>query len=250
MSHKQITIITPCYNESVIVVDFLRRIEGVLARLPYSFCIVVVNDGSTDDTLSLLKGFGFTAPNIFLNILELDHNVGHQVAIYRGLSFARAFDCQYFIIMDSDGQDSVEAIPLILDKLDADIVHVVRGKRNESLSFQLFYKVYKVIFRLITGKQMNFGNFCLISRPVLEMAVASSFTHFPVFLSKQRCIVRSIVVERESRIGGESKMGFTKLVGHAFRSFAEYWNVAPVVKMHDYKTIVPEQKVNNANFSR
>lgn len=225
MSKEQphITIITPCYNESVTAVRFLESLKDVLARLSYSFCVVVVNDCSTDDTLSLLNSIQFKEDNINLNIINLKCNVGHQSAIYQGFLYAQTLESAHFIVMDADGQDSPSAIPALLSYLDADIVNVVRSKRKESVFFKLGYRGYKLMFRIITGKQMNFGNFSLISRNILERAVCSGFSHFPAFLSKQKGSRRYIVVEREQRIGGRSKMGFKKLLNHAFMSFKEYW---------------------------
>jgi glycosyltransferase involved in cell wall biosynthesis len=182
----------------------------------------MVNDGSTDGTLSLLTAFNFKTPNLTLHIIDLHDNMGHQAAIYRGMLYAQTLPCSHFIVMDSDGEDSPAAIPRLLQHLDADAVHVIRSKRKESLLFRACYYSYKALFRAVTGQRMNFGNFCLINRRILELAIHSRFSHFAAFLSKQKCTVRYIVAEKEERIGGRSKMGFRKLFHHAIRSFAEY----------------------------
>jgi polyisoprenyl-phosphate glycosyltransferase len=222
MGHLPLTIIAPCFNESQTVVRFLERLESVLSTLPYTFSVVVVDDGSTDDTPLLLQKFTFQSTGLSLEIISLPENLGHQAAIYEGLVYAHALTGDHFIIMDADGEDSPSAIPALLKHTDADIVHVVRNKRRESLFFRFCYYVYKAIFRALTGKRMNFGNFCLISRPVLELAVQSEFAHFAAFLSKQRCTTRYVLADKEARIGGTSKMGFVKLFRHAVRSFSEY----------------------------
>ncbi len=222
MTSIPVTIITPCYNENVTAIKFLESLESVLAPLPYSFYIVVVNDCSTDNTLSLLQAFRFKSANLTLKIANLRFNVGHQVAIYQGFLYAQTLNSDKFIVMDSDGEDSPAVIPLLLQHQNSDIVNVVRSKRRESLMFKLFYRFYKILFKSVTGKQMNFGNFCLINRKVLESAVFSTFSHFAAFLSKQKCTTEYIVADREIRIGGQSKMGFKKLFYHAFRSFVEY----------------------------
>ena len=225
MSKQQphITIITPCYNESITVVRFLESLEDVLETLSYSFCVVVVNDCSTDDTLPLLNSFQFKAGNINLRIIGLKCNVGHQAAIYQGFLYAQTLASAHFIVMDADGQDAPSAILNLLRHLDADIVNVIRSKRKESILFKLGYRAYKLLFKAITGTEMNFGNFSLISRNILDQAVCSGFSHFAAFLSKQKGSRRYIVVERRNRIGGRSKMGFKKLLNHAFMSFKEYW---------------------------
>ncbi len=222
MTQPNITIITPCYNENIIAIKFLESLEPVLSKLPNTFYVVVVNDCSVDNTLELLKSFSFKAANVHLNIVNLRFNTGHQGAIYQGFLYARRLNCNHFIVMDSDGEDSPGAIPELLQHLDNDVVNVVRSKRKESVMFKLFYVLYKIMFKWVTGKRMNFGNYCLISRRVLEHAVFSSFSHFAAFLSKQKGVRHFIVSQREERIGGQSKMGFKKLFYHAFRSFVEY----------------------------
>lgn len=222
MPHTAVTIITPCYNEGEYATRFLQNLEQVLAPLPYSFCVLVVDDASTDNTLALLRAFRFQTGNMRLEVASLRFNLGHQGAIYQGFLHAATLPSQHFIVMDSDGEDAPTAIPAMLRHLDADIVHAVRNKRKESLLFRLCYYLYKAAFRWVTGKNMNFGNYCLISRRVLEQAIHLQFAHFAAFLSRQRCPVQYIVADREERIGGKSKMGFKKLFYHAFRSFVEY----------------------------
>ena len=227
MNQAPITIITPCYNENVIAIKFLESLENTLANLPGHFCVVVVNDCSTDDTLSLLKEFHFSNEKLSLKIINLNCNAGHQAAIYEGLLYAQDLESNHFIIMDSDGEDSPAVIPELLNHRNTDIVNVVRSNRRESILFRFCYRIYKIMFRLVTGKQMNYGNFCLISRPVLEHAVRSHFSHFAAFLAKQTCTRQYIVAKKEERLGGQSKMGFKKHFYHAVKSFLEYGSQEP-----------------------
>lgn len=222
MDQHPVKIITPCYNENVTVVKFLQNLEQVLSVRSEWFEVIVVDDCSLDNTLDLLKEFLFSAPNVRLKLLELRFNVGHQAAIYQGLLYAKSQAGSTFIVMDSDGEDNPAVIPQLLQHSGTDIVHVVRGKRQEGLLFRVSYAVYKIIFRLVTGKDMNFGNYCLISRKILESAVFQSFTHFAAFLSKQKGTKASLVAEREKRLDGTSKMSFKNLLSHAFKSFVEY----------------------------
>jgi glycosyltransferase involved in cell wall biosynthesis len=222
MKQGAVTIITPCYNENITVIKFLENLEQVLAVLPAHFHVVVVDDCSIDNTLKLLQQFSFKASNIELKLLHLRFNVGHQAAIYQGLLYASNFSGNDFIVMDSDGEDSPAVIPDLLQYAGNDIVHVVRGKRKEGLIFKISYKIYKLIFKLVTGKNMNFGNYCLISRKILDSAVFNTFTHFAAFLSRQKGTRESFIAEREKRLDGKSKMSFKNLLSHAFKSFVEY----------------------------
>lgn len=222
LTNQKIVVITPCFNENTTVIAFLKSVEMVVARLPYDFEIVVVDDCSSDNTLSLLSGFSFAASNATLKVVPLKFNVGHQGAIYQGLLYAKTIDSDKFIIMDADGEDDPEAIAELITIRDFDIVNVARGRRKESISFQASYYIYRFIFKVITGKVLNFGNFCMINKKVLETSCYTSFIHFAAHLSKQKVKSTNIVYNRLKRIDGKSKMNLTSLIHHAFKSFVEY----------------------------
>lgn len=215
-------IIIPCYNENYTVIRLLEHVEKVLSEIPEPFTVIVVDDCSSDTTPAILSDFRFRAPHIDFRPIRLRFNLGHQGAIYQGFLYAQHLPADHFIVMDADGEDTPEAIPELLRYRAYDMVHVVRGKRQEGTVFRMSYAVYKVIFKLITGRQMNFGNYCLINRGILESSVYHTFSHLAGFLSKQRGRHKYIVVGREKRIDGVSKMNFKSLLSHAFKSFVEY----------------------------
>ncbi|WP_224997470.1 glycosyltransferase [Cesiribacter sp. SM1] len=219
---NNVTIITPCFNENVTVIAFLHEVVEVVKDLPFQFTIVVVDDASTDNTLKLLQEFEPAAQNVTMQILKLRYNSGHQGAIYQGLLFARELDCNKFIVMDSDGEDDPQAIRELVYVDDYKIVNVIRGRRKENFTFRFSYHIYKIIFNLITGRIMNFGNYCMIDKDILQSATGTSFVHFAAYLSKHRVEAKKIIYNRRKRIDGKSKMNLTSLVHHAFKSFIEY----------------------------
>lgn len=219
---ERIAIVTPCFNENHTLIKFLTLLEETLANLPYHFAVTVVDDGSTDDTLKLLTRFTFEANNLSLHIITLPFNLGHQGAIYQGLLYSRQLDAEKFIVMDADGEDDPRAIADIVSEDEADIVHVVRGKRNEGVFFRLSYYFYRLLFRAITNRNMNFGNYCMINRKILDAVVHTSFIHFAAYLSKIKARHAYVTFDRRERIGGQSKMSTGSLVSHAFRSLTEY----------------------------
>ncbi len=216
-----VCVVTPCFNEGITVIKFLKNLEKHLQQSPLEVEVAVVNDGSTDNTLELLSPFRFEAPNIRLTILDLKMNVGHQRAIKQGLLYAETTDAERIIIMDSDGEDNPAAIPALLEKDQFEVVHVVRGKRKEKLSFRFSYALYKMIFYVITGKKMNFGNYCMVGRKALTTILENQYVHFAAFLQNQRLTRSYIQSDRGKRIDGKSKMNFEKLIYHAFMSLVE-----------------------------
>lgn len=219
---SQLSIVTPCYNEGNVVHTFLNQVQHALDGFSGHCAVVVVNDGSTDDTRQQLHEFKFTAERISLHIVDLPMNIGHQAAIYQGLLVAQRLAGTHIIIMDADGEDAPSIITELLMQPDVDITHVVRSGRHEGVLFLALYGVYKLLFCAITGRQMNFGNYCLISRRVMDRALAAGFVHFPAFLLRQQCSRQYIMAPKGRRIGGHSKMTLPQHVRHALSSLAEY----------------------------
>lgn len=217
----QIAVVLPCYNEEQIIADFLRRLEKQISGLDLSFHIIAVNDSSTDSTLQLLADFTPSFKNISITVLDLKFNQGHQGAIYQGMVYADTLDITHCIVMDSDGEDDPKAIKKLVNYLDYDIVKVFRGKRNENFRFKIGYAFYRFIFRLITGKYMNYGNFVLISKKILSGAVHNSFIHLAAYLVKQKGNQTGFRWDRNKRLGGKTKMNLAALVEHGIRSMIE-----------------------------
>src|SRR5688572_27927135 len=217
-----ISILAPSFNEEATIVVFLQKLEEVLIQLDDQFHVVILDDCSQDSTLQKLREFKFSGNNIRFDLLHLQFNVGHQGAIYQGLLYLSRLQPEHVIIMDSDGEDDPKAIPLLLQNRDFEIVEVKRGKRSESLSFKIAYTIYRAIFRFITGKKIDFGNYCLVSSTIIDRVKQTSFVHFAAYLLKQKASRTSIIYNRGKRIDGKSKMGYKGLLLHAFKSMIEF----------------------------
>lgn len=222
MATPHFAVIAPCYNEGDVVMRFVEELEKIVASLPASFTIVVVDDASTDGTLTHLSSIRTQAPNVTFKALSLPYNMGHQEAIYQGLLFASTTSAQHFIVMDSDGEDDPKALTEFVQHVGTPIVLVARGKRSESLFFLMGYWCYRKLFRAFTGRSITFGNFSMIDRQVLGAVLDRSFIHYAAFLSRHKAQTRTITYDRRKRLDGHSKMSFRSLSYHAFRSLIEY----------------------------
>lgn len=222
-STNSFAVIVPCFNEGTTIIKFLIELESAIREIKQVFTVIVVDDYSTDDTLSLLQKFRFSEPHIKLNLVGLPYNLGHQKAIQQGLLYCHEQEhCEYAIVMDGDGEDDPLAIKELVTLTGYDYVPVVRGKRNENFIFRMMYKMYRMLFTLLVGKVMNFGNYCMIRENMIQNVCDNNFVHLAGFLSKQRCRKTAIVCDRKKRIDGTSKMNFSSLLWHGFRSFVEY----------------------------
>jgi polyisoprenyl-phosphate glycosyltransferase len=170
MSMKKISIVVPMYNEEKVIPLFFAEINKVLATLPqYQFELVVVNDGSKDQTLALLKAQQTKQPNLI--IVNLSRNFGHEPAVAAGIKTATG---DAIIPMDADLQDPPMLIAALLKQFEEgfDVVNAKRKGRHEDTFFKRFsaIKFYQFIAKL-SGKikiPQNVGHFRLISRRVAD----------------------------------------------------------------------------------
>lgn len=221
----QLFVVTPVYEDraaSSILFGELRKSQGS------ETFIVAVDDGSVRQPLQIssIENAGLKGV-----VIRLRRNVGHQRAIAIGLNYVAETmpETAIAVTMDSDGEDVPATISELVGPLTSDEVDVVVAKRKgrtESFQFQFFYLIYKAVFQLLTGRQINFGNFMAFKPSALARVVATPeiWIHVAggVLISKMR--VERTPIDRGSRYAGRSKMNFSGLVLHGFRAlmvFAE-----------------------------
>jgi hypothetical protein len=215
-------VISPFYNEEKGIAVFLYELEKIFAKTSYGYTVIMVDDCSIDSGFDKLKSFKFQSENYELKIIRMKYNVGHQSAIKYGLRYARNFDALGYIVIDSDGEDDPAAILTLVEKQSFDILFVSRAHRENTIAFKTGYLIYKAIFKLISNNNINFGNYSMISRKVLNSIYLQSYEHYPAFLSKLKFKKESIKFDRRRRIDGFSKMTYNDLIMHGLRSLVEY----------------------------
>jgi hypothetical protein len=111
-------IVIPAYNEQKHIAGVLRAIRG--RNLPAD--ILVVNDGSTDETSAIAKQEGAM-------VVDLPFNIGYGGAVQTGFRFATEFGYAYVVTLDGDGQHSPDFIPVLLETMEREKADVVIGSR-------------------------------------------------------------------------------------------------------------------------
>ena len=218
-------IVTPVYEDIEAASRLFREIAKEYGS---KATVIAVDDGSIREPLSgrVLSDAGLGGA-----VLALKRNIGHQRAIAVGINFAAEhFPDKPVVVMDSDGEDKPQTIATLLTKLEqspnVDVVVATRKSRIESFRFQAFYAFYKRLFKLATGRIINFGNFMALSpSAVARLAVMQElWIHLAacVLISKLR--IESCPIDRGARYAGKSKMNFVGLALHGFKGlmvFAE-----------------------------
>ena len=216
-----VAIVTPVYEDQESFAELCRRLADAERAAGTRFHIVAVDDGSLAAPPKLSS---LVEANLSGEILRLARNVGHQSAIAIGLAHAyRLPKLSACVVMDSDGEDTPESIPRLLDAVAGESVDVAvaeRAKRSETLTFQAFYAVYKRLFKILTGQVLRFGNFMALSPKALERVsgMYETATHVAGAVVKAKLRRADVPTDRGVRYAGQSRMNFPSLVLHGMRA--------------------------------
>ena len=214
---SKISIVVPCFNEQSTVETFYTAIVPVLEGTGMEYEILYVNDGSRDDTLSILKTLAQKDEKV--KVLSFSRNFGQQAAILCGYRHASG-DC--VMELDVDLQDPVELIPTMIEKWKEgyDVVHGRRTKRKGESVFKkatayCYYKFLDKISKVSVPR--NTGDFKLYDRKVIEVITG---------MSEKNKYIRGLAswvgfkqtfvdFERNERSAGETKYTLKKMVALA-----------------------------------
>lgn len=215
MSEKppELSLVIPCYNESDVLPLLRERLLQSLSRIGAGWEVILVDDGSQDDTFRQLAAMHAADPRF--KVLSFSRNFGHQTAVFAGLSRARG---DFVAVMDADLQDPPEFLLKCLDKLKEgyDVVYAVRRKRKENLVKKICYGVFYRLLKTIAEVEipLDSGDFCVMRQRVV--AVLRDMPERNMFVRGLRAWsgFRQIGVEyeREARAAGNTKYPLTKLL--------------------------------------
>jgi glycosyltransferase involved in cell wall biosynthesis len=211
-----LSVVVPLYNEEENVLELHRRLDLALRGLQVSYEILLVDDGSTDQTPKLIHDLQRTHPR--LAVLHLSRNFGHQAAVSAGIDHARG---EAVVVMDGDLQDPPELLSQFVRKWREgyDVVYAVRRRRQEPLLKRLGYASFYRLWNAVSELEipLDSGDFCLLDRRVVEVLV-----HLPErmrFVRGLRTFVGfrqvGIAYERPARQTGRSKYPLRALLGLA-----------------------------------
>ncbi|MGC4111227.1 MAG: glycosyltransferase family 2 protein [Nocardioides sp.] len=167
MSAPVLSVVIPCYNEE----DSLPRLAEVLSaelpKLAASYEVILVDDGSRDRTLPLLREIAHERPEF--RYLALSRNFGKESAMLAGLSHARG---DKVAIMDADLQHPPEVLAQMLPLLDGDVQQVVARRTRDSdpaVRTMLSKTYYRLMNRLVDVElEDGVGDFRVLDRTAVK----------------------------------------------------------------------------------
>jgi hypothetical protein len=222
---RKIIILIPVYNDWESLKKLIVEIsENIKLFNDISFECLIVNDASPTKPSNLIKPSNFDS----LEILNMKENRGHARCNAFGIRYIfqnKQFD--NLILMDGDGEDRPEEIKILIEKIKKNpnlSVVAKRIKRSEGFFFQFLYQLHKLITVIFTGKNVNFGNYCILTKSDVEKlhSKASLWSSFSGSVKKNLKPLNEINSIRGLRYFGPSQMSLFKLIIHSLSIIAVF----------------------------
>jgi undecaprenyl-phosphate 4-deoxy-4-formamido-L-arabinose transferase len=221
-----ISLVIPVYNEEPNLSRLLERLRPVMQKMGKNYEIIFVDDGSRDNTLSILKSF-LIYPEV--RVVELTRNYGQHAAIFSGFSVVQG---DIVITLDADLQNPPEEIPnlvKVMEEGDYDVVGTIRKERKDSFFRTFPSRMINGVTRKITKVNMSDWG-CMLRayrRNIVERMVNchEHSTFIPALAAYFAKKVTEIEVVHEVRHAGESHYSLRKLITLQFdlvSSFSDF----------------------------
>ncbi|MCB2154414.1 glycosyltransferase family 2 protein [bacterium] len=172
MSGCYISAVLPVYNEEENLPAVHKRLTKVLGKVGKPYEIVLVDDGSSDRSMEIIRELSAADPHV--KGVSLSRNFGHQICLTCGLDHASG---EVIVMMDSDLQDPPELLPRMLKRYEEgyDVVYAVRKHRDgETIFKKVTASVFYRLLRFATNIEIpvDTGDFRLISRRALDSVLS------------------------------------------------------------------------------
>ncbi|OGC69112.1 glycosyltransferase [candidate division WWE3 bacterium RIFOXYC1_FULL_39_7] len=200
-----LSIVIPIYNEEKNIPELYKQLKPILKKLSSKHEIIYINDGSRDNSLSLLKSLRRKDKKV--KIINFSRNFGHMAALSAGLTHATG---KKVVIMDADLQDPPKVIPEMYKKSHQgyDVVYAVKKDRKESVIKRLMFSTFYTILNSIAQFKMppNAGTFSLIDKKIAK--IINSLPEKNRYFSGLRFWTgfsqTEVIYERQARFAGKS----------------------------------------------
>jgi polyisoprenyl-phosphate glycosyltransferase len=218
------SIVIPIYNEESTIPELYQRVSAVMNGLDDRSELILINDGSKDRTLALLRELYDRDDRVVY--LSLARNFGHQIAVTAGLNYVRG---EVIIVLDADLQDPPELIPDLL-ALWRQGYHVVYAQRSKRLQEGWFKRLCSYVFYRLLRMLANVdiptdtGDFCLMDRQIVDLL--NQMPERNRYLRGLRAWVgfnqSSIKFDRDPRFAGSVKYTFGKSFALAINGLVSF----------------------------
>lgn len=209
-----LSVVAPVYNEAESIVEFCAQLRATLDGMNVSYEVLFVDDGSRDDSRTLIEALAWPEARVISFIA----NAGHMAALDAGY---RASAGDYVVCLDADLQHPPSLIPTFLETAlteKVDVVYAVRAMRSTDSWFKRRSALaYYRLMRALTDVdiQSSAADFRLISRRVVDVirALPPGQQVFRLLIPSLGFAQRTVQYEAAERFAGTSKYTLDKMVG-------------------------------------
>lgn len=223
---KDLSIVISLYNEEESLPELVRWIRQVTAREGYKYEIIMVDDGSRDNSWEVIRELSKESNDI--RGISFRRNYGKSAALYEGFGAAQG---RVVITMDADLQDSPEEIPELYRMIVEDGFDIVSGwkqhRKDNKLTKNIPSKLYNATARAITGirlHDMNCGLKAYKNEVVKNIEVYGEMHRYIPYLAKNAGFdkITEKPVAHQKRKYGKSKFGIERFV-NGFLDLLSIW---------------------------
>ncbi|NJP04821.1 MAG: glycosyltransferase family 2 protein [Chloroflexaceae bacterium] len=218
------SVVAPVFNEEQILPEFYRRVVAVLEPLGEPFELVLVNDGSRDQSPDVMRQLHEHDPRV--KVISFSRNFGHQIAITAGTDYAQG---QAVVVIDSDLQDPPEVIPQLIERWREgyQLVYAVRAERVGETWFKkttatFFYRLIAQITSV--DIPVDTGDFRLMDRRVVNaLSQTREYHRFVRGLSAWVGFKQTgVPYRRDARVSGNTKYPLRKMIRFALDGITSF----------------------------
>ena len=221
-----LSIVVPCYNEEESLPLFLNAVESVAQTITHDIEYIFINDGSTDQTLQVLRDLHLQLPEK-VRYLSFSKNFGKEAGLYAGLQEAKG---DLVTVMDADLQDPPELLPKMIEMIettDIDCVGTRRMNRNgeppiRSFFARLFYKLMNTLgdTEMVDGAR----DFRLMTRQMVDAVLAvTEYNRFSKgIFSWVGFKTEYLAYENRERVAGNTSWSFWSLFRYSIDGIVNF----------------------------
>lgn len=218
---KNLFLMTAFRNEENSLPLLLKELTDVLSQhgLSSQTTLLMINDFSTDNSVEKIESFNKENPSLNIEICSLETNLGNQGAMAFGLKYLSNRSPECIISFDSDGEDDLQKIPLLIEMAREKQDHVIfteRGNRHNTLPVLFLFHVFVLVIRLLTSKTLLPNNFMVLPGKYVKAACGSPFlpAYYSLSIFRLNLPYQSIKLDRRPRIYGKSSQNIYNLITH------------------------------------
>lgn len=221
-----ISVLIPLYNEAESLPELTAWIERVMKENGYTYEIIFINDGSTDNSWDIIEQLKEKNANI--HGIKFRRNYGKSPALYCGFERAQG---DVVITMDADLQDSPDEIPILYKMVTDECYDLVSGykqKRYDPLSKTIPTKLFNATARKVSGiknlHDFNCGLKAYRNEVVKNIEVYGDMHRYIPYLAKNAGYekIGELVVHHQARKYGKSKFGISRFF-HGYLDLISLW---------------------------